>query len=130
MFITIMFLFVALIICMKFLDPFKRFEFIAGCSLMILFSFIGTFVSMNCTSKIPNEYTTQQFDVVQDSIFYDNFKPYVFIYKDREMKKMEPSKLIKTNSVDKPTLLIIKSVSYGVLCIGDSYEFSILLTNK
>ena len=130
MFIVITFLFTALIICLKFLNALKITELIAGCSLMILFSFIGTIVSMNCTSKIPNEYTTQQFDVVQDSIYYDNFKPHVFVYKDKEMKKMEPSKLIKTNSVDKPTLLFIKSVSYGVLCIGDSYEFSILLTNK
>ena len=130
MFIVITFLFTAFIICLKFLNALKITELIAGCFLMILFSFIGFIVSMNCTFKIPNEYTTQQFDVVQDSIYYDNFKPHVFIYKDKEMKKMEPSKLIKTNSVDKPTLLFIKSVSHGVLCIGDSYEFSILLTNK
>lgn len=130
MFIIIMFLFVAFIICVKFLDALKRSEFITGCFLMILFFFIGIIVSMNCTSRIPNEYTTQQFDVVQDSIYYDNFKPHVFIYKDKKMKKMEPSKLIKTNSIDKPTLLFIKSVNSGVLCIGDSYEFSILLTNK
>ena len=130
MFIVITFFFTAFIICLKFLNALKITELIAGCFLMILFSFIGIMVSMNCTSRIPNEYTTQQFDVVQDSIYHDNFKPHVFIYKDKEMKKMEPSKLIKTNSVDKPTLLFIKSVSYGVLCIGDSYEFSILLTNK
>ena len=130
MFIVITFLFTAFIICLKFLNALKITELIAGCFLMILFACIGIIVSMNCTSRIPNEYTTQQFDVVQDSIYYDNFKPHVFIYKDKEMKKMEPLKLIKTNSVDKPTLLFIKSVSYGVLCIGDSYEFSILLTNK
>ena len=94
------------------------------------FTIIGIIISASIVTVEPNEYKTRNIEVVNDNIYYDGFKPIVYIYNNNELEKFRPSNVIYSASAKKPVVIEVTSINDGIIALGDYYKFKVLLIPK
>ena len=94
------------------------------------FTIIGIVISSSIVTVEPNEYKTRNIEVVNDNIYYDGFKPIVYIYNNNELEKFRPYNVVYSASAKKPVVIEITSINDGDVALGDYYKFKVLLIPK
>ena len=94
------------------------------------FTIIGIVISSSIVTVEPNEYKTRNIEVVNDNIYYDGFKPIVYIYNNSELEKFRPHNVVYSASAKKPVVIEVTSTNDGIIALGDYYKFKVLLIPK
>ena len=94
------------------------------------FTIIGIVISSSIVTVEPNEYKTRNIEVVNDNIYYDRFKPIVYIYNNNELEKFRPYNVVYSASAKKPVVIEVTSINNGIIALGDYYKFKVLLIPK
>ena len=94
------------------------------------FTIIGIIISSSIVTVEPNEYQTKNIAVVNDNIYYDGFKPIVYIYNNNELEKFRPYNVVYSASAKKPVVIEVTSINDGIIALGDYYKFKVLLIPK
>ena len=94
------------------------------------FTTIGIIISSSIVTVEPNEYKTRNIEVVNDNIYYDGFKPIVYIYNNNELEKFRPYNVVYSASAKKPVVIEVTSINDGIIALGDYYKFKVLLIPK
>ena len=94
------------------------------------FTIIGIVISSSIVTVEPNEYKTRNIEVVNDNIYYDGFKPIVYIYNNNELEKFRPYNVVYSASAKKPVVIEVTSINDGIIALGDYYKFKVLLIPK
>ena len=94
------------------------------------FTIIGIVISSSIVTVEPNEYKTRNIEVVNDNIYYDGFKPIVYIYNNNELEKFRPYNVVYSASAKKPVVIEVTSINDGDVALGDYYKFKVLLIQK
>ena len=94
------------------------------------FTIIGIVISSSIVTVEPNEYKTRNIEVVNDNIYYDGFKPIVYIYNNNELEKFRPYNVVYSASAKKPVVIEVTSINDGDVALGDYYKFKVLLIPK
>lgn len=94
------------------------------------FTIIGIIISASIVTVEPNEYKTRNIEVVNDNIYYDGFKPIVYIYNNNELEKFRPYNVVYSASAKKPVVIEVTSINDGIIALGDYYKFKVLLIPK